>query len=80
MTMGGLPTPDSPMFPSLGPMPTGMTKALREACEGRQGLATIWGLQGAEVVSIRGPSNGNVGRNGGDSMALVGTKGNKRFI
>ena len=39
--------------PSLGPMPTGMTKALREACEGRQGLATIWGLQGAEVVSIR---------------------------
>ena len=80
MTMGELPTPDSPMFPSLGPMPTGMAKALREACEGRQGLATIWGLQGAEVVSIRGPSNGNVGRNGGDSRALVGTEGNKRFI
>lgn len=80
MTMGELPTTDSPMFPSLGPMPTGMAKALWEACEGRQGLATIWGLQGAEVVSIRGPSNGNVGRNGGDSRALVGTEDNKRFI
>lgn len=80
MTMGGLPTPDSPMFPSLGPMPTGMAKALWEACEGRQGPGTIWGLQGAEVVNIRGPSNGNVGRTGGDSRALVGTEGNKRFI